>query len=77
MGKFEKEAAKWFDTIYGEHDQVIAKGDKWMAKKQKELDQLDKSAINFEKEMERHARFIEKWLKENQGKVPKWFSYMD
>lgn len=74
MSKLESEFSKWFRNIYQEHDKVIAKGDEWMAAKDKELFDLEQKAQNFELEMEKQALQIEKVLKTRKPKNPKWLT---
>jgi biopolymer transport protein ExbB/TolQ len=57
-GKFEK----FFDGMYGRHDENQVKHSKWMNQKEKDLRDLEKSAGRFEKRMEQTANEAERWM---------------
>ncbi len=62
MKRLNKEVEQFFNDHYKDHEELKTEISKWMAKTDKELDELQTKARGFEKEFEDKFVKVDKWL---------------
>ncbi|MFT4412427.1 hypothetical protein ACLM5H_01080 [Fredinandcohnia humi] len=73
MSKFESELERFVTDYYKDHEEAKAKLDKWAAKNEEGLNELEKQSQSFENDIESRVAELDSWLSKRQAELEKIF----